>query len=151
MFECAKEAGLKVHCERKPFLLNDRKPGDVEIENFHLGLNTFIDVRITNSLMNTKESSQVNFLNGSRAEQAKIQKYSNEVEIVNGHFVFQPFVLETLGGFGQHALQVIHGIARNSAFSRLSSPTSTARSIRQRISAALVRLNADMLLEGLVG
>ena len=128
---CAKEAGLKVHNERKPFLLNNRKPGDVEIQKFHLRLDTFIDVRISNSLVNLHEASSANFVNGSRAEQEKIRKYANEVEIFNGHFVFQPFVLGTLGEFGQHAVCVIKGIARNFGYTTFLNTSSAARYIRQ--------------------
>lgn len=112
-------------------------------------MNLLVDVRVTNSLLNMTQARKVQFHNGSLAEKEKVRKYSTEPEIVNGQYAFQPFVIETMGGFGWNALDVIQKIARNLATNSLSAVAEAQTSIRHQISAVLARYNADMLLEGL--
>lgn len=149
LYAIAKEAGFQVHKERLCLASSNGKPGDVEIEKFHLGLDAWIDVRISNSMLNVDQARNTQFYNGSKAESEKISKYAGELEIMNGEIIFQPFVIETMGGFGMKALSIIHGLARNWGSRRFTSSSDAKRTIRHRISAVLARSNADMLLRTL--
>ena len=113
LYAIAKEAGFQVHKERLCLASSNGKPGDVEIEKFHLGLDAWIDVRISNSMLNVDQARNTQLYNGSKAESEKISKYAGELEIMNGETLF---VLETMGGFGMKALSIIHGLARNREF-----------------------------------
>ena len=71
------------------------------------------------------------------------------MDIIQGSVIFQPFVLETLGGFGPKALDIIKGIGRNLGFKRGWPSHKACQYIRHRLSAVLARCNADMLLRAI--
>ena len=86
------------------------RPADVLIPNYINGKSLCVDVTIVDSFKNLSEAATTLGVNLERAEKAKQEKY--EAELENLGYAFIPFAMESLGGIGKEAKQVLDFVGR---------------------------------------
>jgi hypothetical protein len=142
----------KIYCKTEtPHLLTNwtkAKPGDIFFPFFIGGNDLCVDITIVNSL--PEVSSSGSFIPAQllqKAANSKHEKYNNECD-KNG-LLFQPFVMGSLGGWGEEAKKLIDKIAE----AQLQNGTSLytinqlAYFIRQKLSFVVQKQQSISFLE----
>jgi len=119
---------------------SNKRPGDLTIHGYETNLDLLIDVTVVSSLQNVSKASQEPGFNAKNTEKAKRGKYQNELNLnpdIGNNLSFQPFVVETLGGWTQVADEIIDKIAMAQSYYQEIPYKKLACSIRRKITTSL--------------
>ena len=108
------------------------RPADVFLPNYRLSSGLCIDVSVVSSFTNLCEAANEVGLNAKRAENLKKNKYERFCQ--ERGLLFKPFVLESLGGFGDDSKEVIDRIAMSLKDLDSVSQSVAAKRLRARLS-----------------
>ena len=122
------------------------RPADIFVPSWSLGRPAAMDVTVISPLqqLTVSQSATVRGHALLFAEERKNIVHFEECQRV-GVF-FQPLAMETLGGWSQKAVSVIHTIGHHLASRRGLDPSEVSRHLFQRLSVCLWRANAQMWL-----
>ena len=135
LYHIMNSAGLSPSLETANLIPDTiRRPADVSVNNWSLGKSAAIDVSITSPLQNTTILSatiEAGFAAGER-EKSKDENIFNNCH--DAGIIFLPFVVETLGTWGQTAKDIMENNYKSLNW------------IYQKLSVAIHRGNANMII-----
>lgn len=153
LVETAHEAEYTASKEPQGLLPNFRngnsKPADVLVRQYEGGRDLAIDVTVVNSVQ-TSSLTNAAVTSGAAilsAETAKIRKYRDAC--TRAGFNFQPFVVESYGGLGHHAVSLIKTLALRISRQRNLHLSVVTHRLFCDLSVVLQRANAHAILERL--
>ena len=109
----------------------NERPADAFIPNFINDRDTCIDVSIVSSFTDITNAARTSGFNAKRAEELKRDKY--EADLDQLQLTFSPFIMESLGGFGEACDPIISKIGRALADVDKITPSQAARRLKQRL------------------
>ena len=116
----------------------NERPADILIPNFIHGRDTCIDVSIVSSFTDISNAAQASGYNAKRAEKLKRDKY--EADVDRQHMTFSPFVMESLGGFGESCTPILQKVSRALADIDKITPSQALRRLKQRLQCRWMQL-----------
>ena len=117
-------------------------PADIFLPDF-FGRGTCVDVSIVSSHLHRIPAGVEPGFNAQKSEVAKNQKYL-DVCSANG-FSFIPFVMESLGGFGQQAGAIINKLAVMLSDRKGLSTTECSKSLRRKLNFVVIQAAASVV------
>jgi hypothetical protein len=136
LFGYAKQAQFDAKLEptglmAEVFRDNDR-PADIYIPNFANGKPLCVDVTIVSSFSDMEKASTTAGHNAARAAKAKRAKYEAHLEELG--FMFVPFAMESIGGFGEDCEPFLQKLGRRWSNTSSEAVHGAIRKIKQKIS-----------------
>ena len=138
-------AQMGASLELPNILEGGEKPGDVAITNFDGARNAALDVTVVSPTL--EQDPQANSIRGTtaaRAEQVKLDKYLQACS--ERGWVFIPIAVESYGTWGAHSLKAFKKIIIMLAARSGRSRSIETRYFYERLSFALQKGNAHMLI-----
>ena len=123
-----------------------RRPGDVSVTNCSLGKSSAIDVIITSPLQNTTILSAAIEAGFAAGEREKSKDENNVNNFHDAGIIFLPFLAETFGTWGQISKYIISYISKRWADKHMENRDKSINWIYQKISVAMHRGNANMII-----
>ena len=122
------------------------KPADIFVSNWHGGKSMAFDITIV-SPMQKKLRARAAKAAGVAAEEGEISKIAKcEDKCRKAGFDFTPLAFSTYGGYGEEAKSVLKYIICMAADRLGLTRSAVATRIRQKISLAIMKHNANMIL-----
>jgi hypothetical protein len=112
----------------------NERPADVFLPNYRLGSGLCIDVSVVSSFTNLSDAAREVGFNAKRAEKLKKNKYERFLH--ERGLLFKPFVMESLGGFGEDSKEVID---------RLASSVKDVDSVKESFAAKRLRARLSFI------
>jgi hypothetical protein len=137
----------KVIREAKGLITNKKdKPADIFVTNWSGGRKMALDVTIVNPQRNdlVDASAAEAGVGAAEGERVKMTKCAEKCK--KHGFEFIPLAFETFGGYGKMAIPVVKTIISQAADRTGMTRSAVAIQMRQRISLAIMRANANMIL-----
>ncbi len=144
-----KEAGYHTKVEQR-VCHDESRAADILIFDFKAGKNMAIDLGISSPFRHSIIGPASKERLAATANYEKAKKAKHERKCAESGVLFTPFILETMGGWGKCAKELIKEVSIKYAVSR-KLPLSHARAeIKQRISFSLAKGNARCVLSKLL-
>jgi hypothetical protein len=125
------------------------RPGDVYHPDFDQGHSTYFDISVCNSLQ-ASYIIQAAIHAGVASEAGKLEKDYHHNSSVEAHnCLFHPLVVESLGLWSAHSLQILKQIARRLTFRYNFTFSQSIDLLHQQLSLKLWQYNAKMVLSRL--
>ena len=116
----------------------NERPADVFLPNFINDRDTCIDVSIVSSFTDITNAARTSGFNAKRAEELKRDKY--EADLDRLQMTFSPFIMESLGGFGDACGPIISKIGRALSDVDKITPSQAVRRLKQRLQCCWMKM-----------
>ena len=149
LYSAAVGAGIAAEREVREFEENRKRP-DLLFSSLN-SLTMFADVAVVSPLAKSHQNRAKRVLGAAaHGEVLKRQKYHEEISRLRGGATFVPFIVESLGGFGHGARNVIrHIVANYNANTATMARPDVQRRLRYEVAVALQKGNAAIMVSWL--